>query len=56
MIRRADGWRIHIQRKGTHIEWWVYHSGYGSTQGLAWTRSGAEKAAKYAIGDFIQGL
>ena len=51
-----NGWRVHLQRKGSFVEWWVYHPGYGSTQGRALTRGGARRAALYAIGDFVQGL
>ena len=50
------GWKLHFQRKGSEVEWWVYNPAFGSRQGTNPTRGGARKEALFAIGDFVQGL
>lgn len=55
MLYRGE-WKMHFQRKGPFIEWWVYHSGYGSAGGHSLTRGGARRSALWAIGDFVQGV
>ena len=49
-------WRVHIQRMGRDVNWWVQHPRYGQRQGWERTHGGAWSAARWAIGDFIQGL
>ena len=55
-MRYYSGFKMHVQRKGLRVEWWVHHSGYGSAGGYEWTHGGARRAAFYAIGDFVQGV
>lgn len=54
--RWGGGWLVQMERVGPRVRWDVYHSGYGTAGGWAFSRNGAWKAARYAIGDFVQGL
>jgi hypothetical protein len=51
-----QGWTIRVMRDGDRWRWEVYRMDHGAAVGYAFGKGGAYKAAKYAIGDFRQGL